>query len=78
MVDRAMVKADGEFMKLKPTLHPSVVLKGDQLQPWDIPFAYYYYKKKHLMVDEARVAEYFTLLNTLPALLKIYEDFFVL
>lgn len=76
MRTRARPKADEEIAHLLKELPPSVKLQEGKLQPWDFPFVYQSYKRKHYEVDEAHIAHYFPLEYTLPALLKIYEDFF--
>jgi thimet oligopeptidase len=76
MLKRVQPKAHDEIATLLKELPPSVKLYEGKLQPWDFPFVYQVYKKKHYEVDEAKIAEYFPLDYTLPALLKIYEDFF--
>jgi len=74
--ERLYPKLMDETKLVKKDLHPSVEFKDGKFQPWDVSFVYYYYKKEHLDVDEAEVAQYFPLTYTLPALLKVYEDFF--
>lgn len=61
------------FLKEQP---PSVVLEKGKIKPWDISFVYDFYKQKHFDIDEAKLSEYFPLEYTLPALLRVYEDFF--
>ncbi len=76
MFERSLPKAQKEFDLLKRELPPSVILQNGKIQPWDVVFVYDHYKKKHLQVDEVKISEYFPLDYTLPALLKVYEDFF--
>lgn len=76
MRQRSVPKAQKEFDLLKKDLPPSVTLHEGKFQAWDVAFVYDYYKRKHLNVDEAKISQYFPLEYTLPALLKVYEDFF--
>ena len=76
MVDRFRTKAERELELVTKDLPESVILKDGKVEPWDVAFLYNAYKKKHLQVDEAEISQYFPLEYTLPALLKIYEDFF--
>jgi len=76
LLDSSRTIVQREFTLLKQGLPPSVVLKDGKFQPWDVAFVYDVYKRKHLQLDEALVSQYFPLEYTLPALLRIYEDFF--
>lgn len=69
-------KAQDELNLLKSELPPSVVLKDGKIQPWDVAFVYDAYKRKHFNLDETEIEAYFPLEYTLPALLRVYEDFF--
>ncbi len=76
MLKRAYPKAQKELELFLKDLPPSVTLKDGKIQPWDVPLVYEWYKRKHFQVDETKIAEYFPLDYTLPALLKVYEEFF--
>ncbi len=73
---RAWDKATEETALLMKDLPESVEVVDDKFYPWDISFVFNRYKQKHFNIDEAKIAEYFPLAYTLPALLGIYEDFF--
>lgn len=74
--DRVWQKAEQEFEQLKNDLPEGVSLHDGKFYPWDLTFVVDRYKKKRFAINEAILAEYFPLDHTLPALLRIYEDFF--
>jgi thimet oligopeptidase len=74
---KARLKADQEFSLLTQHLPESVELTAQgKLQPYDVAFVKYLYKKHKLNVDEARIAEYFPLEHTLAQLFEVYKAFF--
>jgi len=48
----------------------------NKFYPWDIAFISNSYKKRNFNLDEVKIAEYFPLQHTVPALLELYESFF--
>lgn len=76
LFERSNKQAQNEITALLKDQPPSVFLEKGKIQPWDISFVYDFYKQKHFDIDEAKLSEYFPLEYTLPALLKVYEDFF--
>lgn len=65
-----------EIEILKQDLPESIELLNNKIKPWDLKFILNNYKKKHLMLDENIISEYFPIDYTLNALLNIYERFF--
>jgi len=76
LYERSFPKASAELNRLRAILPPSIILNNGKFQPWDLAWVYNYYKKNYLALDEAAIAEYFPLRSTLPALMKLYEEFF--
>lgn len=76
LVKKVEKKADQEFDLLTHDLPPSVSLVDGKLKPWDGSYLFNYYKKKHLAIDEEKIAEYFPLESTIKGLFSIYEKFF--
>ncbi len=73
---RALPKAKREIAVLKETLPEGVELKDNKLHLWDVSYVYSQYRKNCYNVDGLKVSEYFPLTYTIPALMKVYEDFF--
>ncbi len=73
---RAWNKAKQETALLLQDVPEGVEVVDDKFYPWDITYVFNRYKQQHYKVDEAKIAQYFPLTYTLPALLSIYEDFF--
>jgi len=46
-----------------------------RVKAWDLRYLKNQYKKKHLQIDEQKIAEYFPTENTIKELLNIYEAF---
>lgn len=58
-------------------LPESVTLTSEgKLKPWDYSYLSNYYLKKHLDVDQNKIAEYFQMEGTVQGLMDIYEQFF--
>jgi thimet oligopeptidase len=75
--ERAQVKADDEFTKLRSIRHPSLTVNKDgKIMPWDLQFIEEMYRKEHYSVDDELVATYFPVDSTIEGLLGIYRDFF--
>ncbi len=73
---RAWDKAVQETALMMKEVPEGVEIVDDKFYPWDSTFVFNRYKQKHFNIDEVKIAEYFPLEYTLPALLGIYEDFF--
>lgn len=74
--ERADKKTAQEMSLLKKDVPLTVVLTDNgAFNPWDIPFIRNYYKKKYLDIDESALSEYFPVIQTLSALLEVYEQF---
>jgi len=77
LVQKAFAKTKAEITLLTQTLPPSVELSADgKVQPWDWAYLENNYKKTHFNLDEAKIAEYFPMENTIDELLDIYRQFF--
>ncbi len=77
VASRAEIKNNQEMDLLKKDLPQGVELSPEGMfYPWDLQYVRNYYKKKHLNVNEADIAQYFPVDYTLPALFTIYEKFF--
>ncbi len=73
---KAQVKAMQEFKAFMQDIPAGVELTKDgKLRPWDVFYLKNYYKLKKYNVDEAVVAEYFPMQETVDGLLHIYEEF---
>jgi thimet oligopeptidase len=73
----AQPKAEAEWNLLFQDLPESVALTAEgQAKPWDVPYLNNYYMKKHLNVDQDKIAEYFPMEPTIQGLLNIYQQFF--
>ncbi len=73
--ERCKPKVAAELTLLKKDLPSNITLKDDQFNPWDFAFVKNSYKKKYFSVDEADIAQYFPLENTVEKLLEIYQKF---
>lgn len=74
---KARTKVLKEIDALKKDLPEGIDLSEDgKFYMWDFTYVRNEYKKKHLAVDEAYIAEFFPVETTLPALLNVYEKFF--
>lgn len=70
-------KATAEWETLFKDLPESVALTANgKINPWDTAYLEQYYMKKHLNVDESKIAEYFPMETTIKGLLNIYQQFF--
>ncbi len=76
LTGRAYEKAKKDHELMMKYAPEDVEIIGGKFHPWDVGYVVDRYKKNHLEIDENRIAEYFPLKTTLPALLKIYEEFF--
>jgi thimet oligopeptidase len=68
-------KLEQELELLLQHLPESVSLQNGKLKPWDLTFIKEQYKRKYLLVDEQKIAEYFPMNHTLDQLFEIYERF---
>ena len=59
-----------------PGLPARQATTGKKFYPWDLGYVKACYKKKHMQLDEREIAKYFPVEKTVPALLKIYSEFF--
>lgn len=76
LIRRCKEKVAHEMDVLKNNLPQGVQLTQDgKFNPWDIAYVKSSYKKKHLSIDEAEIANYFPLEHTLDMLLAIYSEF---
>ena len=76
LIDRSREKEDQEIEQIKSNLPESVSLtEEDTFKPWDLAYAKNQYKKKHLAVDEQKIAQYFPMSQTIEALLDVYREF---
>lgn len=65
-----------EMLKNKPA---SIELSHDgKLYPWDETFLKSHFRKNILHVDDQKISEYFSLAETLPRVLHLYEQFFAI
>ncbi len=71
-------KVEKEFALLTSDLPASVTLQDGKMFTWDAAYVANEYKKKHLQIDELKIAEYFPLDTTVKGLLDIYQKFFSL
>lgn len=77
LLSRTRDKENKELDLLIADLPESVTLTEDnKIKPWDLAYIKNQYKKKHLAVDEQKIAEYFPMEKTVTALLDIYQQFF--
>lgn len=77
LAQRVEPKVATEMAELQADLPEGVTLTpSGQFKSWDLGYVKESYKKKHLQIDEREIAEYFPVEKTIPALLKIYEEFF--
>lgn len=68
---------DRDFARLIEFLPPSVFLSKDKrLKPWDEAFVKSTYRKKHFLVNDYNLAEYFPLDHVLQKMLQIFSSFF--
>ena len=72
------IKVEQEFAVLISDLPKSVKLQDGKMLTWDHAYVSNEYKKKHLQIDELKIAEYFPLDKTVKGLLDIYQKFFSL
>lgn len=75
LFDKSEFKAGQEVKTLKGDLPEPVTLDDNKIKPWDLLFVKNQYKKKHLSIDEQKIAEYFPMEHTVQQLLSIYEQF---
>ena len=75
LIERGKEKFDDELELLMQNLPESVTLQDGKLKPWDIIFVAEQYKRKHLLVDEQKIAEYFPMDHTIDQLFEVYERF---
>jgi len=76
LIGRVSNKEKIEFHKWLADAPESVKLDDQgRIQPWDILYAQTAYKKNHLAVNEAEIAEHFPMENTIKGLLDIYRSF---
>ncbi|MFC1841785.1 M3 family metallopeptidase [Candidatus Dependentiae bacterium] len=76
LYEKASHKEAKEFELLIKNLPQSVTLTEDKkIKAWDLRYIKNQYKKKHLAIDEQKIAEYFPAKETIDELLKIYEQF---
>lgn len=78
LLAKVKTKVAQEFKLITTDLPESVTLQDGKIFPWDNAYATNEYKKKHLQIDELKIAEYFPLDTTIKGLLSIYEKFFSL
>src|SRR3989338_3303629 len=72
-------KALAEFKELTSEIPEGVTItKAGKLYSWDAPYLSTYFKKHYYLVDERKIAEYFTLEHTISGLISVYETFFSL
>ncbi len=73
---KAQVKEAKEMELLLNNLPKGVELtKNGKFKSWDFSYVKNQYKKKHLALDEEKIAEYFPMASTIDELLDIYEQF---
>lgn len=75
LISKATVKAQKEIEMFISDMPNSVTLVDGKIKPWDTKYLKNAYKKKHLNIDEQKIAEYFPMDNTIQQLLNIYEKF---
>lgn len=75
LLQRGKDKLEQELELLLQHLPASVSLQDGKLKPWDISFIKEQYKRKYLLVDEQKIAEYFPMDHTIDQLFEIYERF---
>lgn len=76
LAQRVNAKVAQEMACLKKELPKGVIKRPDGLlEAWDTAYIKAAFKKKHLQIDEAAVAEYFPVDTTFERLLKVYESF---
>lgn len=76
LAERVKSKVDVEMAELMAELPEGVELTPEgKFKPWDLSYVKATYKKKHLQVDEQKIAEYFPLEKTIQGLFAIYEKF---
>ncbi len=78
LLAKVKAKVEQEFAILTSDLPESVTLQDGKMFPWDGAYVANEYKKKHLQIDEQKIAEYFPMDKTVKGLLSIYEKFFSL
>lgn len=78
LLAKVKTKVEQEFKLITSDLPESVILQNGKMFPWDGAYVANEYKKKHLQIDELKIAEYFPLETTVKGLLSIYEKFFSL
>jgi thimet oligopeptidase len=77
LLPQALKKAKEEIERYKEDLPEGVQLTQDgKFQPWDLGYTVDQFKKKHYQIDEAQLAEYFPMEETVQGLFAIYQKFF--
>lgn len=74
--NRSRKKYVAEAALLKGHLPADVKLTPDgQMYPWDVAYAFNYYKKNFLQIDSEKITEYFSVEHTINELLSIFAEF---
>ena len=65
-----------DWKRILRELPESVVLKAGKIKAWDVKYAANQYVKRHLQVDQEKIAEYFPMETTVQGMLDIFGQFF--
>lgn len=79
LIKKCEPKSDQEMADLMRELPEAISLNEEgKFNPWDVGYVKECYKKKHLQIDERKIAEYFTADKTIDGIFAIYQKFFSL
>ncbi|MDR3646374.1 MAG: Zn-dependent oligopeptidase [Candidatus Babeliales bacterium] len=78
LAEKAQKKALQEIQMFVKELPDSISLQDGKIKPWDFRYIKETYRKKHLSLDDSKIAEYFPMQHTIDELFDIYQKFFSL
>lgn len=76
IAEKAQKKALQEVEMFVKNMPQSINLEKGKIKPWDFRYIKEMYRKKHLNLDDSKIAEYFPMQNTIDQLFDIYQRFF--
>lgn len=76
LITKCQIKVDQEVRDLMRELPEGIQLNDEgKFNPWDFSYVKESFKKKHLDIDERKIAEYFTVEKTIDGIFEIYQNF---
>ncbi len=75
LIEKCRPKVDQEVGDLIKDLPANISLINGKFNSWDVAYAKECYKKKHLNIDERKIAEYFSVEKTVKGIFDIYQRF---